>query len=435
MNNNFFFQETFIKNPVLIGTVGLCPVVAICTSLKSALIMSAITILTLIIAQALSSLLFKKLPQWLRMGLYTLVGMAIVIPSIFVIEKISPTAMLAFGIYLPLLAVNPIIVRQCEREAVNSSLGKSIVTAICAGIGYSIVLIVVGFVREILGTGTIFGFDIAILPPAAGFLMPMGGFLVLAYMAAALRAYFRKIDPEFSDGIALVSRGGAKVEKRDKTELLKADTTLKKPARIREKKPDVVKTPSGIEVVTLEQAEEAKAKAKPQMDSTIQAEFAQNKPLPDNAKVTHKTSQFEFITLDLSSERKSSAEAEAFAAAVAASTATVPQKQRSKRNQSKKVKEEAPRRLSADRKREPRPTEKEEAPAEKVETPVERVETPVEKVKAPADRVETPAEKSKSSAEGPAIVYKSDELERLMSMSLDDIINSLPSESEEGGEK
>ena len=201
-DNNYFFQEVVIKNPVLVGIIGLCPVVAICTSLKSALIMSLITILTLIVAQALSALIFKHLPQWLRLGLYALVGMVVVVPFILLIEKISPSSMLAFGIYLPLLAINPIITRQCEREGVTLSFGKTILNAVCAGTGYSIVLIITGFLRELAGSGAIFGKRIIPVSPASVFLMPAGGFIILAYLAAVLRLYFKKIDPEYAEELA-----------------------------------------------------------------------------------------------------------------------------------------------------------------------------------------------------------------------------------------
>ncbi len=210
MNKNYLFQEIVVKNPVLIGTIGLCPVVAICTSLKAALIMSLVTILTLIVAQALSSLVLRHFPQWFRMSLYMLVGMFVVVPCILLVEKIDPATMVALGIYLPLLAVNPIIVRQCEREGVNIGLAESFVNSLCAGFGYSAVLIVVGVVREIFGNGTVWGIKILPIVPAAGMLMPMGGFVVLAFMAAILRAYFRKIDPAYAEELAVNSRTAIK---------------------------------------------------------------------------------------------------------------------------------------------------------------------------------------------------------------------------------
>ena len=422
MHNNYFFQEVVIKNPVLVGIIGLCPVVAICTSLKSALIMSLITILTLIIAQALSSLVFRHLPQWLRLGLYALVGMAVVVPFILVIEKLSPSSMLAFGIYLPLLAINPIITRQCEREGVTLGFGKTILNALCAGAGYSIVLIIVGFLRELIGSGAILGKRVIPVSPASVFLTPAGGFIILAYLAAALRLYFKKIDPAYAEELAINSRSAIKKGRTLKATLLGEDEPLeevfegeelikpeilvkkkdeksrkekksdkkaqsKKSAQTKKNAPAKKGTPTKKdapakkdapkEVVSKENVPEKTKNSdiledKP-LETTVKAELSKTAPLPPNATVTRRTEKFEFITLDLSASEKSKEEAEAFRKAVEKSKEQKPQKQRTKRNQAKKVKGESPER------------------------------------------------KDKSS-----IVYKSDELERLMSMSLDDIIDTLP---------
>lgn len=225
MNKSYFFQEIIVKNPVLVGTIGICPIVAICTSLKAAVIMAVITIITLIVAQALSSLVFKHLTQWLRMGLYMLVGMAVVIPSIIVLDAISAEIMLAMGIYLPLLAVNPIIVRQCEREGVNIGLKDSIINSLCAGIGYSIVLLIVGFVREFVGNGSLWGFTIPFVQPIPSLLTPMGGFIIIGFLTAILHAYFKKIDPEYAEELAVNSRTAIKKGRNVKALLIDVDET------------------------------------------------------------------------------------------------------------------------------------------------------------------------------------------------------------------
>lgn len=413
MHNNYFFQEVVIKNPVLVGIIGLCPVVAICTTLKSALIMSLITILTLVIAQALSSLVFRHLPQWFRLGLYALVGMAVVVPFILVIEKVSPSSMLAFGIYLPLLAINPIITRQCEREGVTPEFGKTILNALCAGAGYSLVLIIVGFLRELLGSGAILGKRIIPVSPASVFLMPAGGFIILAYLAAALRLYFKKIDPEYAEELAINSRSSIKksrtlkatllgedepleevfegeelikpelkvkkkgTEKRKsskkKTEDKKAESRNAEKRKAEDKKAESSKSENKKIEIKKNEIEDTEVQNDVPLETTIKAELSNTAPLPSNAKVTRRTEKFEFITLDLSASEKSKEEAEAFKAAVEKSKEKKPQKQRTKRNQAKKVREASP-------------------------------------------------EKKDNSS----IVYKSDELEKLMAMSLDDIIDTLP---------
>ncbi|MBO4445550.1 MAG: hypothetical protein J5782_01215 [Clostridia bacterium] len=324
-NQSYLFREVLAKNPVLVGTIGLCPVVAICTSLKAALIMSLITIVTLIVAQLITSLFLKRIKQWVRLGLYTIIGMLVVVPSMILVDKFSPDMMLALGIYFPLLAVNPLIVRNCEREAVESNIGKSLLTSICAGLGYSAVLVAVGFIRELLGAGSVWGHKLGFIKPAEAFLMPLGGFIVIAYLAAALRVYFRNLDPEFADELIANSRTNIKGSNKAKLQLKGAkrgavNTAPRRKKKKRKAEPEKKQT---FEVMTLEEAEELRSGSLPQVESTVQAELAPSDEMP---KVSQNTSRFEFVTLDLGAEVKKSGEAERFAAAVAASKQEKPQR-------------------------------------------------------------------------------------------------------------
>ncbi|MEG0979957.1 MAG: Rnf-Nqr domain containing protein [Oscillospiraceae bacterium] len=210
------FSEVIIKNPVLISTIGLCPVVAICISLKSAIVLSIITFLTMIFAQVLSAFLFKSSPQWVRVALYSLSGMAVVAPSMLLLENILPENLIALGIYLPLLAINPLITRQCERVAVKSSVKQAFVNAVCCATGYSVVLIITGFLRELLGSGTIWDYKVFSFPAATALINPFGGFIVIGFMAALLRVYFKKIDPEYAEQLGVESRTAIKKPKQKK---------------------------------------------------------------------------------------------------------------------------------------------------------------------------------------------------------------------------
>ena len=231
--------------------------------------------------------------------------------------------------------------------------------------------------------------------------MPAGGFIILAYLAAALRLYFKKIDPEYAEELAINSRSAIKKSRTLKATLLGEEEPLEevfegeeliKPELLTKKKSDDKEAAKDKKILgrkktaDKEKASEKTARkkkkteaAKPEekaddkpLESTVKSELSKTAPLPSNAKVTHRTEKFEFITLDLSASEKTKEEAEAFREAVEKSKEKPPQKQRaSKRNQTKKVKD--------------------------------------------------PESKDKAS-----IVYKSDELEKLMAMSLDDIIDTLP---------
>ncbi|MDR0314469.1 MAG: hypothetical protein LBH71_00775, partial [Oscillospiraceae bacterium] len=203
------YEEVLIKNPVLVSVIGLCPVVAICVSLKSALVLCAVTILTMIFVQVIASAFFKKVPQWLRLALYTFTGMLIVAPLMLLLELVMPNDLVALGIYLPLLAVNPLITRQSERVAVKSSVRDSFINAVCCSLGYCAVLLITGIVREIIGSGSIWGYKF--MPaPASAMINPFGGFIIIAFLAALLRGYFKKIDPQYAEELAIHSRTSIK---------------------------------------------------------------------------------------------------------------------------------------------------------------------------------------------------------------------------------
>ncbi len=207
------FSEAIVKNPVLVSTIGLCPVVAICTSLKSALMLSVITYITMIFTQILSAALFKSCPQWLRVALYTLSGMAVVAPSMLFLENMLQEDMVALGIYLPLLAINPLITRQCERVAIKETVNNAFINAVCCATGYSAVLIIMGFVRELLGSGTFWDLRVFSAPPVPSITTPFAGFIILAFMSALLRVYFKKIDPQYAEELAVQSRSSIKKPK------------------------------------------------------------------------------------------------------------------------------------------------------------------------------------------------------------------------------
>lgn len=390
-NNGYFFQEVLVKNPVLVATVGLCPVVAICTSLKAAVILSIITILTLLLAQVVTSLFLRKLPQWARLGIYTIIGMIVVVPSMLIVQKSSPEAMLALGIYFPLLAVNPLVVRNCEREAVDASLASSILTSICAGLGYSIVLLIVGVIREFFGAGTLWDKPVSPFETADALMMPVGGFIIIAFMAAALRAYLRKVDPELADQLIASDRTNIHSAAKAKLAFNGAkyiDGTTAAPRKKKKSRKELrrerqqIEPKSKIQVMTLEEAEEQRAASLPPVDSTLQVELAptdnqesaeqyveqsvsestvsepvpkasetaeeiisklQSEILSERESVSQNTSRFDFVTLDLGQKVKESSDSDSvrFAKAVEESRKENPQNLKIKRGQVRTVKESA----------------------------------------------------------------------------------------------
>lgn len=185
------FQRGILReNPVLMQCIGLFPAIALATSLKAAAIVAVASAVLLIVMEFLTALLLKKLPFWLRIGMYALLSFGVLAGGLVVCERFLPDFLGTLGGYLPLLAVNAIIAFRCETCAAHQTLRVSLLDALGASLGYAIVLVLLGFVRELLGSGAILGHTISSLPEIPGMLMPFGGFLLLGFMAAAVKGVY-----------------------------------------------------------------------------------------------------------------------------------------------------------------------------------------------------------------------------------------------------
>lgn len=192
------FSSTFIHNPVLIQAAGLCAIVVVATTLKTAVLLAAAFFPVLIITQVFACLALKKVPRWIRVAIYLLIGTAIIAGIIYAIDTFMPEISLGAGIYLALTAANSIIALHCEKLAVKTDLRHAFFDSVATALGYAAVIIPVGALREMIGSSTIWGANIKVPMTYPAILMPFGGFLVLAFFAAALKALINKRFPEHS---------------------------------------------------------------------------------------------------------------------------------------------------------------------------------------------------------------------------------------------
>ena len=202
-NENISFKDMFIKgavifNPVLVQLVGLCPAVAASTSLVNAAVLSVVLCADLIITCLLASALLKKVPRWIRVPLYLLIGIAIICPVLWIVEtKTLITLSLGMKIYIPLIAVNSVTAVHCEQFSVKNSVKLAVYDAAAVGIGSSIVLILVGALRELLGASSLGGVTLELPVAFKGMLLPFGGLVILGFVAAALRAFIAEKYPAY----------------------------------------------------------------------------------------------------------------------------------------------------------------------------------------------------------------------------------------------
>lgn len=205
MSNGISFKEILKKgavlyNPVLVQLVGLCPVIAASTTFLQAAMLSVAMCVELIAISVLASTFFKNLPRWIRMPLYLMVGLAIVCPALYYLETYSLTEIsLGMKIYLPLTAINSVVAVHCEQVAVKSDMKLAFYDALASGIGISVIFLITGAVREILGRATFAGVAVNIPVTLKGMTLPFGCLILLGFLAAGLNfvsAKFRPLNSE-----------------------------------------------------------------------------------------------------------------------------------------------------------------------------------------------------------------------------------------------
>ncbi|MEG2396376.1 MAG: Rnf-Nqr domain containing protein [Oscillospiraceae bacterium] len=188
--------SAIIKNPVLFEAIGIAPVVAMAISLKSAIILSVVSFAELFIIEMISCLMLKKVKGRYRMAIYAVLGVMINIPLFMVFKRFAPNETANVGIFLPLMAVNSLIALHCERFAVRNSPSETAVDAISAGASYAFVILIIGIIREVIGSGTLYSFKLHLPVQLSGLLMPFGGFLILGFFAAILKSIIAKKYPD-----------------------------------------------------------------------------------------------------------------------------------------------------------------------------------------------------------------------------------------------
>ncbi len=178
------------ENPTLILLLGMCPTLAVSTRAMNGIGMGLSTTAVLILSNVVISLLRKVIPDSVRLPAYIVIVASLVTVTELVIEAFLPGLYKSLGIYIPLIVVNCIILGRAEAYANKHSVGLSLFDGLGMGIGFTIALTLAGLVRELLGNGSVFGFQVLpdAIEPMAIFVQPPGAFLVIALFIAIMNA-------------------------------------------------------------------------------------------------------------------------------------------------------------------------------------------------------------------------------------------------------
>ena len=181
----------YFENPVFMLALGMCPTLATTTSVTNAVGMGLSTTAILIMSNLFISLLRGIIPERMRMPSYIVIIASFVTIIDFLMAGFTPAMYESLGVYIPLIVVNCIIMGRAEAYAGKHGPAASIADGAGMGIGFTIALIVVAAVRELLGNGTFAGFRVmpSVYEPINIFVLAPGAFLVLAVFVAIMNRF------------------------------------------------------------------------------------------------------------------------------------------------------------------------------------------------------------------------------------------------------
>ncbi len=180
-----FFRGWFRENPVFVLVLGLCPTLAVTTSVEKAVGMGLASTFVLVCSNLIISLIKKLVPNEVRIPIFIVVIATFVTLVRLIMSAYFPELKAALGIFLPLIVVNCIILGRAEAFASKNGPVASLADGLGMGIGFTMALTLLGAIREILGGGSLLGIPFAdsIMPYTQTiFILAPGGFLTLGLL-------------------------------------------------------------------------------------------------------------------------------------------------------------------------------------------------------------------------------------------------------------
>lgn len=184
----------FKRNATFVLALGMCPTLSVTTSVENAIGMGLSATAVLICSNAVISIMRRLIPQEIRIASYIVIIAGFVSIVDMILNAFAPELYAQLGIFIPLITVNCIILARAEEFASKNSPWKSVLDGIGTGIGFTLALMIIASVREILGQGQLFGISLfgESFQPAAIMLMAPGGFLVFGIIMAIVNVITHK---------------------------------------------------------------------------------------------------------------------------------------------------------------------------------------------------------------------------------------------------
>ncbi len=203
-----FWDGLITQNPVWVQLLGMCPILAITTTLFNGLGMGAAVMVILTCANVVISVLRKVIPAKVRIACYIVVIATFVTLVDLGLKAYLPALSESLGLFIPLIVVNCVILGRAEGFASKNTVGAAALDGIFQGFGNMVALVVMSIIREFLGAGTFGagvlngGAGIRILSEdvaALGMILPVGGFLTLGFIIAGFQYFVNRRDQKMKE--------------------------------------------------------------------------------------------------------------------------------------------------------------------------------------------------------------------------------------------
>ena len=189
-----FINGIIVTNPVFVLLLGLCPTLAVSTSLENGIGMSGAVLFVLLGSNIIVALIRKWTPNTVRIPVFiVIIATFVTVVELFMKAYFPPLAR-SLGIYVPLIVVNCIILGRAEAFASKNSISDSVADAFGIGVGFALAIMLISLIREVLGSGKMILFDKELFSipgfsdnPISIFILPMGAFLVMGLLLALFR--------------------------------------------------------------------------------------------------------------------------------------------------------------------------------------------------------------------------------------------------------
>ena len=192
MNWNNLTKGFFKENPVFVLLLGCCPTLATTTSAINGLSMGLATTFVLILSNMCISLLKNFIPNKVHIPCYIVVIASFVTVVQLLMQAYLPSIYETLGLFIPLIVVNCIVLGRAEAFARKNGIGASAIDGISMGLGYTMALTILGSLREVLGSGSIFGWKFIEGDAILVFVLAPGAFIAMGYLIAIMNRMLKK---------------------------------------------------------------------------------------------------------------------------------------------------------------------------------------------------------------------------------------------------